>query len=146
MTDNPDGKKASWLANDLQWTEAQPMPQQPRPPGVRPGMTREETIKKKTRQGLTAGAALVVLIIASVVWNGSGDDTQGVMRGLGLIGVYFVPTIVAIGRKHPQIAPIVLINLLLGWTVLGWIGALVWSVARFGPKTAPTGPQERNDQ
>jgi hypothetical protein len=27
--------------------------------------------------------------------------------------------------------PIVVINILLGWTVLGWIGALVWSVASF---------------
>jgi Superinfection immunity protein len=31
-------------------------------------------------------------------------------------------------RHHRNAAAIFLINLLLGWTVLGWIAALVWSV------------------
>jgi hypothetical protein len=48
-----------------------------------------------------------------------------------MLGFYFLPTIIGVVRKHPQIAPIVLINLLLGWTIIGWIGALVRSVASF---------------
>lgn len=41
--------------------------------------------------------------------------------------LYFVPTVVAKYRniKTPQ-GPI-LLNVLLGWTVLGWIGALIWA-------------------
>ncbi len=40
---------------------------------------------------------------------------------------YFVPTVVAWQRKVHQRTGIKVLNLLLGWTVLGWIGALVWA-------------------
>lgn len=42
--------------------------------------------------------------------------------------VYFLPGVVASGRAHHNAGAIFLLNLLLGWTVLGWIVALVWSV------------------
>jgi hypothetical protein len=41
--------------------------------------------------------------------------------------LYFVPTIIAVVRHHPHALPIGLVNLLLGWTLLGWIGVLIWS-------------------
>ncbi len=44
-----------------------------------------------------------------------------------LLVVYFVPTIVAFARRATDAGFIFLINLLLGWTFLGWIGALVWA-------------------
>lgn len=46
-----------------------------------------------------------------------------------LIGgtLYFLPAIVAGNRRHHQAAAIFFLNLLLGWTVLGWIAALVWA-------------------
>ena len=37
---------------------------------------------------------------------------------------YFVPTIVAVIRKVPNIGSIVVINLFLGWTLVGWVVAL----------------------
>ncbi len=40
---------------------------------------------------------------------------------------YFIPSLIAILRKHPNVMAIFVLNLLLGWTVLGWIGSLVWS-------------------
>lgn len=46
---------------------------------------------------------------------------------------YFLPAIVAYRRKHRQREAILLLNLLLGWTVLGWIGALIWSVTASDP-------------
>jgi len=51
---------------------------------------------------------------------------------LGLV-VYFVPSIVAVKREppHPQLLPIFLLNLFLGWTLLGWVGALVWSTTAY---------------
>ena len=42
--------------------------------------------------------------------------------------LYFLPSIIALLRRH-QVMAIILLNLLLGWTALGWIVALVWSVA-----------------
>ncbi|HAN96991.1 MAG TPA: hypothetical protein DCQ98_05955 [Planctomycetaceae bacterium] len=54
---------------------------------------------------------------------------------LGLIGVlvlgllaYLAPSVTAAKRDHPRWASIVLLNLLLGWTVLGWIIAMAWAI------------------
>ena len=41
--------------------------------------------------------------------------------------VHFLPTIIAFRRNHPNKVAIFLVNLFLGWTVLGWVAALVWS-------------------
>ena len=41
--------------------------------------------------------------------------------------LYFFPTALAAGREHHQTTAILMLNLLLGWTVLGWIIALVWA-------------------
>jgi hypothetical protein len=41
--------------------------------------------------------------------------------------LYFLPFIIAERRKHKNKLAILITNLLLGWTVLGWIGALIWS-------------------
>lgn len=46
---------------------------------------------------------------------------------LGL-AIYMLPTI--IGRKKKNIAAIALINILLGWTLIGWIVALVWGLTK----------------
>jgi uncharacterized membrane protein YhaH (DUF805 family) len=42
--------------------------------------------------------------------------------------LYFVPTLVAFGRRHHNRAAIAVLNLLLGWTFFGWAVALVWAV------------------
>lgn len=46
---------------------------------------------------------------------------------LGL-AVYLVPSIIAIKRKHPNKLAIVVTNVLFGWSVIGWILALIWSL------------------
>ncbi len=42
--------------------------------------------------------------------------------------LYFLPAIVAHRRDHHNKAAIFILNLFLGWTFLGWVGALVWSL------------------
>lgn len=42
--------------------------------------------------------------------------------------VYMVPTIVAVIRKVPNMGSVVVINLLLGWTLVGWVVALAMAV------------------
>lgn len=44
-----------------------------------------------------------------------------------LLGGYFLPVIVAAHRGHHQLLAIGALDLLLGWTVLGWVGAMVWA-------------------
>jgi hypothetical protein len=50
-----------------------------------------------------------------------------IMCLLGLV-FYFLPTVIAVLRGHPNVMPIFLVNFLLGWICLGWIIALIWSV------------------
>jgi hypothetical protein len=45
-----------------------------------------------------------------------------------LLIAYFTPLLIAVLRKHRFITPIGLINFLLGWTVVGWLAAIVWAV------------------
>lgn len=51
---------------------------------------------------------------------------------------YFLPAIICTTRKANHSDAIVLVNLFLGWTVLGWIAALVWAVAE--TPNCPTRP------
>lgn len=51
---------------------------------------------------------------------------------IGLV-VYFLPWIIAYRRDHHQCNSIALLNLFLGWTFLGWVIALVWSVSAVRP-------------
>ncbi len=46
---------------------------------------------------------------------------------LSVLLIYLLPSIVAFGCSLDERYPIALVNVLLGWTVLGWIWALVWS-------------------
>jgi hypothetical protein len=41
-----------------------------------------------------------------------------------VVGLYFLPTIIAVSRKVPHIGSVVVINLFLGWTFIGWVVAL----------------------
>jgi hypothetical protein len=43
------------------------------------------------------------------------------------LAVYFLPTIVAWRRQHQSETAIMVLNLFLGWTFLGWLIALVWA-------------------
>ena len=47
-----------------------------------------------------------------------------------IFAVYFLPSLIAFLRQHKNKLAIFLLNLLLGWTVLGWVSSLVWSVMR----------------
>ena len=42
--------------------------------------------------------------------------------------LYIVPSIIAFKRGHQNAVAILALNLLLGWTFLGWVAALVWSL------------------
>ena len=42
--------------------------------------------------------------------------------------VYFMPTVVAVVRKHKNIYAIAILNTVLGWTFLGWLASLLWSL------------------
>ncbi len=57
------------------------------------------------------------------------------MAGLLLLGVclfiYFLPTY--FGRNKRNAGAIFALNLLLGWTLVGWVVALVWALSHDAP-------------
>jgi hypothetical protein len=103
------------------------------------------------RNKILIGAALAVVMALVVVHSVSRHEPQGTHAAIykaapvgdqpwpvvgGVMGlvfliltvaVYFVPAIVADRRKHNNRLAIGILNFFLGWTVVGWVGALVWA-------------------
>jgi hypothetical protein len=44
--------------------------------------------------------------------------------------VYFIPSIVAAVRNHRELGAIFRWNIFLGWTIVGWISALIWAMEK----------------
>lgn len=53
----------------------------------------------------------------------------GIFTLILALSLYFVPAMIAVGRRHVNALPILLTNLYVGWTVLGWIAALIWALS-----------------
>lgn len=51
-----------------------------------------------------------------------------VAAGLLTVALYCLPTIIAVARKHRNRFAIGLVNIFLGWSVIGWFVALVWAL------------------
>ena len=45
-----------------------------------------------------------------------------------LVGLYLLPSIVAATRQVPHAGPVVIVNVFLGWTLIGWVVALALAV------------------
>lgn len=75
--------------------------------------------------------ALTTEAFAQARYNDSGGDGFGsffmVLVILSLL-LYFIPSIVASKREHPNRGAIYMLNILAGWTFIGWVGALVWAM------------------
>jgi len=55
--------------------------------------------------------------------------------GFGFL-FYFLPSILAFARNKRDTGAILVLNILLGWTVIGWVIALVWALKHDVPMTA----------
>lgn len=97
------------------------------------------------------GASLLIaafLAVEVTVSQGPADPEAGQLDWLfgggavydlcaGIIA-YLAPLWVALARGHPESAAIAALNLLLGWTVMGWLAAMVWAFSRVpGEADAP---------
>ena len=61
--------------------------------------------------------------------------------GFFVIGIVigFLPTIIAASRHHHNVLGVFLVNFFLGWTVIGWVVALVWSLSQPRVLVVPVG-------
>ena len=46
------------------------------------------------------------------------------------VGFYFLPTIIGFARKKDNKISILLLNFFLGWSLIGWVAALVWATSK----------------
>lgn len=56
------------------------------------------------------------------------DDFMNILMAVVAIVVYFAPSWIALARRVHHPIPIFLLNLVLGWSVIGWVVALVWAL------------------
>ena len=57
----------------------------------------------------------------------------GIVLILIFLTFYFLPFLIALMRVRPNTGAILILNLFLGWTLVGWVVALVWAVSTNDP-------------
>jgi hypothetical protein len=71
---------------------------------------------------------------SSFTWSIGGIIVSLIVGLIGML-MYYIPTMVAAGKHHNSTLGIFLTNLLLGWTGIGWLVALIWALTN--PRPAP---------
>jgi hypothetical protein len=85
-----------------------------------------------SRRETAIGLAMFAVIATFMAWLAGADFSQ--LSGQGVAGfglmlaAYFLPAISAECRGHHNATAILTLNLLLGWTGLGWMIAMVWAM------------------
>ncbi|MCH7573571.1 MAG: superinfection immunity protein [Candidatus Marinimicrobia bacterium] len=62
----------------------------------------------------------------------------GLISLIIIIATYLIPTIIAGIRAASHSGAIFALNLLLGWTFIGWVGALIWAMVADKKQNQPT--------
>jgi hypothetical protein len=55
-------------------------------------------------------------------------NTTNILMLLLVVVIYMLPTVIAFGREHPRRQDIAVVNILLGWTLIGWIAVFLWAL------------------
>ncbi|BCU07706.1 superinfection immunity protein [Allochromatium tepidum] len=90
-------------------------------------------IENLRRLGLRRGIpvfVLVWLLLLLAVDAIYPIDVRGWFISALLILFYLLPTWLAFDQGHRRRVLISVLNVLLGWTIIGWIGLLLWSMTR----------------
>jgi hypothetical protein len=111
------------LAPAYVWSQdSQPAPQNKvaskSPPSSKP-LTQAEKDKIDKDNAAAGAAGAAILGVGILFWI--------VMAILSLLWVC-IPVIIALMRGHPNTPAIAAVSLLLGWCLIGWVWALIWSL------------------
>jgi hypothetical protein len=94
-----------------------------------------ETPKKASAPAGADPEAKAAGVAATTSCCGFGLFTGILFAIVGFL-FYFLPTFVGFFRKHPNMTPILIVNIFLGWTLVGYVVALAWAfTAQEEPKT-----------
>jgi Superinfection immunity protein len=61
-------------------------------------------------------------------WSRLDEGNRYAIYLMIFLWAYLIPSFVAFLRNHHNAGAIFALNLLLGWTFLGWISAMIWSL------------------
>ena len=104
----------------------------------RPGLP--PLVTKKNRR-----AAAAVIVLVAFWWLLAESRSAGgritvvpsiitmaasLIVGAALVSLYLLPYLTAKERKHPSSDGILVLNLFLGWTGIGWVIALAWAASK----------------
>jgi transposase len=87
---------------------------------------------------LIAGTVAVLAFIAVIAAVTGSIALGGIPVVAALFAWYWAPTATAYRRHAPNAEPILMINLFLGWTLVGWVVAMAMAVRSMPP--APPAP------
>lgn len=62
------------------------------------------------------------------MWRGPIGIITMILGGILALVIYILPTYLAFRRKHPNKIGVMLLNIFLGWTFVGYVGALIWAL------------------
>lgn len=80
------------------------------------------------------------------VWLAESSSSVGISGStIVLVIMYFVPTLVAFSRHVRNAGSVAVINVFLGWTVIGWIIALAMAVRTADQSSSPSAAREDVD-
>lgn len=75
------------------------------------------------------GGAAILSSLATAALADDGSAAAGAaVFFIVLLVMYFIPSVVAVMRKHRQTGAIIATNFFFGWTFIGWVLALIWSL------------------
>jgi hypothetical protein len=99
-------------------------------PRVNHGHAVSATPSTKTNRWTWAAATFVVFAICGLlIGSGNAEIITGLYIFAAIVGAYFLPTIVAAGRHHHNVATVAIVNVFLGWTFIGWVVALAMAAS-----------------
>jgi hypothetical protein len=65
-----------------------------------------------------------------------GNTTSVILLAL-IVFLYLLPSLLAFARDHPSQRAITVLNVLFGWTLIGWILLFLWAtLGQAGPVEA----------
>ena len=75
---------------------------------------------------------IALVIVGGGIWSlTSPNNPAADLAGFAaIIGLYIAPTLSALLSAHRHTAAIAIVNLLLGWTIVGWVAAAAWAAMR----------------
>ncbi|MDD2499258.1 MAG: superinfection immunity protein [Geobacter sp.] len=89
---------------------------------------------------ISVGVTTMIAVMQAVVSAAdkkaaSAGDVAAVGGGLAILAlpvlaIYLIPAIIGFIRKKDNKMAILLLNLFLGWSMIGWVVALVWAVSK----------------